>query len=95
MVGIENKIIALSLSTGKDLTRLPSPSYTKLALWKAGGAVGVGVLLAPGVGVLVGVAVGPADVFVGVGLGPGVGVEVVYSITSFGRWEDVLASDDL
>ena len=39
------------------------------------------------VGVLVGVCVGPEGVLVG--------VEVVYSITSFGRLEAVLASDDL
>jgi hypothetical protein len=49
----------------------------------------VGVTVGGMVGVLVGVCVGPEGVLVGVA------DDVVYSITSFGRWEDVLASDDL
>ena len=49
----------------------------------------VGVFVPTGVGVLVGVCVGPEGVLVGVA------DDVVYSITSFGRWEDVLESDDL
>ena len=47
------------------LTRLPSPSYTKVAFEKAAG----GAVVAVGVEAIVGV-----EVFVGVGLGPGVSV---------------------
>ena len=52
----------------------------------------VGVFVPTGVcvAVLVGVGLGPA-----VAVAVGVADEVVYSITSLGRWEEVFASDDL
>lgn len=55
-----------------DLTRLPSPSYTNVALENGCEGVVVGAAVGVRVGVWVGVCVGPAGVFVRVGLGPGV-----------------------
>jgi hypothetical protein len=61
----------VSVPLNVDLTRFPSPSYTKVAFENGGAGVAVGVLVAVGPGVFVRVGVGPdVGVKVGIFVGP-------------------------